>query len=613
MYKISFGQIFIATSLAGLSYVVHLESRQSVASPLYRLQPDQSVAKLSLSYSLPDPAHHAWEVRLSGVSDKRSTFTYGPGVGGGPFSPSGTLGDAMVKRDAAIYHQEGADQLKITTADNISAVTDTSRYNDLKTLDDYVSLYDDEWVESTAPTGILPGLLTNYTQDLLFSMERLSFQPFAVRRLERQESLPFSLDDELSRAISGQSLTQLHESARLFYVDHRAQTDLSPIDGRYSAPCDAYFYISEACGDFMPLAIRTNTEQSLIYTPEDSPEDWLLAKMMFNTADFFMSQFHHLANTHYVTEIAYQAAIRTLSENHPVMALLSRLMYGTLGIRGSAALTLFAPGAAVDQFFAYTGASAGQYSNDFYSSGYAGAFQSNYFTKNLQRRGLLDSDGPTLKHFPFYEDALPIYNATRTFMAAFVDSYYPDSITIAKDNELQAWLAEASGPAQAIEFPTRKTLQTPSDLVDVLTHMAHLSTSAHHSVNLNSLITTAGTLPFHPTAFYKPIPTAKGVTDVASYLPPLEKCLGLIAVEANFARPLLVGTDRTLVHMFNDDSMLSRMNKATREANAEFMKAMRARSEVVRNRAFDENGYSQGMPFLWKALDPETIPWSLSI
>ncbi|KAF2213238.1 hypothetical protein CERZMDRAFT_111571 [Cercospora zeae-maydis SCOH1-5] len=597
MYTLTFGQILIASSLACLSSSDHLENRRSVASPLYQSERHQSIAKLSLS-----------------VAERRSTFTYGPGVGGGPFSPAGTLGDAMVDRDSAIYEQEGAAQLKITTADNISAVADKHRYNDLKTLEDYVHLYDDEWIDSSAPTGILPGLLTNYTQDLLFSMERLSFQPFAVRRLEPQEPLPFDVEDEVARAVSGQSLTQLHNSSRLFYVDHRAQANLTPaIDGKYAAPCDAYFYISEVSGDFLPLAIRTNMEQSLIYTPEDSPEDWLLAKMMFNTADFFMAQFHHLANTHYVTEIAYQAAIRSFSDSHPVMALLSRLMYGTLGIRASAALTLFAPGAAVDEFFAYTGSSAGQYSNEFYSSGYAGAFQSNYFIKNLQKRGLLNNSGPALKHFPFYEDALPIYNATRTFTAAFVSSYYPDSAAIFEDNELQAWLAEASGPAQAIDFPTRETLQTPSDLADVLTHIAHLSTSAHHSVNLNQLITTAGTLPFHPTAFHKPIPTAKGVTDVASYLPPLEKCLGLIALEANFARPLLVGTDRTLVHMFNDESMLSRMNSVTRAANADFMKAMRERSEVIRNRSFDKDGYSQGMPFLWKALDPETIPWSLSI
>ncbi|USW50314.1 Putative lipoxygenase, lipoxygenase domain superfamily [Septoria linicola] len=542
------------------------------------------------------------------------TWTYGLGIGGGPFSPAGPSGLAAIQRDALIYRQEGGAQLNVTRADNASAVASIDKYNGLKTLDDYVNLYDDEWVNSTFPTGVSPGILSNYTQDLLFSMERLSFNPYAVRRLSTEEELPFYMDDQLARDIAEQSLGELQGSERLFYVDHRNQSSLTRVtDGKYAAACDAYFYISQSSGEFLPLAIRTNTNNSLIYTPQDSAEDWLLAKMIFNANDFFMAQFHHLSNTHYVAEIAYQAAIRTLSEEHPVLAILSRIMYGTFGIRPSAVSTLFAPGAAVDRYFGYTGAAAAQYSEDLYASGYAGAFRSNYLADNLKRRGLINSTGPALKHFPFYENALPIYQVTRKFISRFVDSYYCDTQALVKDQELQAWLTEASGPAQVIDFPNREDLKTTSDLVDILTHIAHLSTSAHHAINLNQLITGAGALPFHPTALYKPIPTAKGVTDVASYLPPLEKCLGLIVVEANFARPLLAGTNRSLVHMFDDEKMLKRMNQATRDANAKFMAEMRVRSEVVRNRTFDQDGLSQGMPFLWKALDPEVIPWSLSI
>jgi hypothetical protein len=59
--------------------------------------------------------------------------------------------------------------------------------------------------------------------------------------------------------------------------------------------------------------------------------------------------------------------------------------------------------------------------------------------------------------------------------------------------------------------------------------------------------------------------------------------------------------------------MLAAMNEATRRANVEFMEAMKARSEIVRNREFDAHGLSQGMPFVWKALDPNVAPWSASV
>lgn len=74
----------------------------------------------------------------------------------------------------------------------------------------------------------------------------------------------------------------------------------------------------------MPLAIRTNVGSNLIYTPLDTPSEWLLAKIMHNVNDFFFAQTSHLASTHEVVQIAYMAAIRTLSVNHPVLGLLDR-------------------------------------------------------------------------------------------------------------------------------------------------------------------------------------------------------------------------------------------------------------------------------------------------
>lgn len=55
--------------------------------------------------------------------------------------------------------------------------------------------------------------------------------------------------------------------------------------------------------------------------------------MMFNVNDLFHSQFFHLAGSHDVGEIVHEAALRTLSFNHPVMVILERLMYQAYAIR----------------------------------------------------------------------------------------------------------------------------------------------------------------------------------------------------------------------------------------------------------------------------------------
>jgi hypothetical protein len=159
---------------------------------------------------------------------------------------------------------------------------------------------------------------------LLFSMERLSVNPYSIRRLHpTSDGLPFSIDVSIAEAVSGETVESLHASGSLFYADHRSLASLAKTT-TYAAACDAYFYIHPKTRDFLPLAIRPNVGSHLIYTPQDPPNDWLLAKMMFNSNDLWFGQWYHFGATHEVVEIVYEAAIRSLSDDHPVLALLSR-------------------------------------------------------------------------------------------------------------------------------------------------------------------------------------------------------------------------------------------------------------------------------------------------
>jgi hypothetical protein len=274
-------------------------------------------------------------------------------------------------------------------------------------------------------------------------------------------------------------------------------------------------------------------------------------------------------------------------------------------------IILFTPGAAVDQVFPFTGPSAQSYTTDRYFNKGAGQFQANYFYTDLENRGLINSNcGPALKHFPFYEDASTIFNAIHKFFTSFVNSYYSSDAVVKADKEIQAWAREANGPAQAIDFPTSFNKAT---LVDVLSHFAHLASTAHHTANTNELLEVASTLPFHPPSLYQPIPTSKNVKHLATWEPPFVKVIEQLSIAALFARPLLVNTNRTLLHMFDDPELLSRMNAQTRHAAAKFKSSMTAFSAQVSARGFDAHGLSQGMPFVWKALDPNVQPYSITI
>ncbi|KAH8883024.1 Lipoxygenase [Thozetella sp. PMI_491] len=548
--------------------------------------------------------------RSAGILLKQATFLYGQPVAGGPYFPTGPLGLAKATADQASAALEQGPVFALTSVDAVDIVVDANQYNGLKTLDDYVALYKHE-LQNSLPDGPVLGSLTNYTQDLFFSMERLANSPYNVRRLyPSNDTLQFQVEDVVALQVANMTLQQLFQSGRLFYTDYRPHKDLVRTP-RYAAACDAYFFIHPKSGHFLPLAIRTNVGSSLIYTPLDSPNEWLLAKIMHNVNDFFFAQTSHLASTHEVVQIAYMAAIRTLSSAHPVLGLLDRMTYQVFAIQPLAQLLLFLPGTVFDQVFPFTGLSSQNYSSDLYNYGNQGLFRSNYFQANLQLRGLINSTlGPELSSFPFYEDGSKIYASLRRFMKTFVSSYYKNDARVLADSEVQAWVKEARGPAKARDFPT---ISTVDDLVDVLTHMAHLVSFSHHAVNTNAIISLSGTLPFHPISLYKEPPTAKGDVDVASFLPPLEQVVVQFTTAGWFSRRLLAGTNRTLVHMFDDNTMLSRMNPDVRQAAGNFSNEMLAFSQVVKSRTFDSNGLSQGMPFLWKTLDPDVIPFSCSI
>ena len=192
----------------------------------------------------------------------------------------------------------------------------------IKDLSSYDRFYEGQW-KTANPDGVDPGILTNYTQDLFFSMERLSNNPYILRRLHpKKDNLPFEVKDEIVRKLTTVSLRRLHAGGRLFVADHSYQANYTRVQGRFTAACTAYFYIHPLSGDLLPLAIKTNVGSDLIYTPLDSDQDWLLAKIMFNVNDLFHGQILHLGSVHAVAEIVHEAALRTLSVKHPVRAYL---------------------------------------------------------------------------------------------------------------------------------------------------------------------------------------------------------------------------------------------------------------------------------------------------
>jgi len=297
------------------------------------------------------------------------------------------------------------------------------------------------------------------------------------------------------------------------------------------------------------------------------------------------------------------------------MILLERLMLQGYSSRRVGEELCFNPGGHWDQLFLINNIGCRKFVTSTWPV--RGAYVAAYLDYDLQSRGVISENGThPFKSFPYYEDASFIRNAQHDFFNEFVESYYPTEDDLTADVEVQNWFKEVSHGAQVYDFPS--TVSKPV-LVDVLTHFAFIVGVVHHSLNSGDPMGSKASLPFHLNALYAPLPTAKGAIktndDIVPFLPPPHEAVHYIAFLATFNRPYYAATQRTLESSWSTSAepQLARLNARTLQAASDFMDKMHDLADDVHSRGFDENGLSNGMPFVYRTLDPSYIPFFCSV
>ncbi|KAI0814056.1 lipoxygenase [Xylaria sp. FL0064] len=569
------------------------------------------VARNDDSYSLPKSDRNP-RARAAEIQAKRKGWQYSEYPMGVAYYPTGTLANQTIAKDLETWMPPITKISEATARESPIALEAINSKGGFKKLEDYVYLYDGQWPEAF-PDGPFPGMLTNFTDDRMFSMMRLSADPYRIHRVKPTDELLFPVDD--AKAITGLTLEQLQAQGRLFLEDFSEMKELDPTD-KFGAGTQGYFYIDPKSGDFLPLAVRPlvkgREDSALVYTPKDSFNDWMLAKMFLNQNAGWHTTWAHITQSHSAAEAPYLAAIRTLSDNHPVLVIMKRIEKTPWNIRPllEAGVLAGSSANAGPQYYAWTSLSGRQWANQVYSSGETANFQSNYYRTFLENQGLINCNyGPALKSFPFYEDASVVVEAIRNFMTIFINSYYPNDNAVAQDAELQAWQKETA-VAKVYDFP--KSIKTRSTLIDILTHQAYLGAIVHGVMSTNGAIGDTTSLPFAPAGFRQPIPNEKGVEDIMEFMPTPEGAVWQVVTYAAANRAMWRDTNETISYMFEDDAMLNKMNPQTYKAAKNFKSSMDAFSKEVRARTFDKDGLSRGMPFMWNVLDPNWAPyWSV--
>jgi arachidonate 15-lipoxygenase len=353
--------------------------------------------------------------------------------------------------------------------------------------------------------------------------------PLSIRRLDaRPEDFPVT-DAHLERAVGpGERLDAALAEGRLFLLEFPALLgmDGGVVDGRrkYMPKPRALFCWRSGAhpqgGELRTVAIQVKNhagEAGALYTPDDAPMDWLLAKLAVQVADGNSQELGaHFAHCHAVMAPFAIVTNRQLSVRHPVYQLLEphfrfMLYDNQLGLD-----YFLKAGGPVDRFMAGTR----EESLGFVTGAYKEwSLADAELPADLAARGMDDPE--SLPHYPYRDDGLPIWRAIERFVRAYLSLYYRTPSELAQDAELQSWARELTDPAVGAVRGMPSSIETVDQLVRALTSVIFTCGPKHSALNFAQW-DYMGFIPCVPYASYCPMPLEKGANlqAVMNFLPP---------------------------------------------------------------------------------------------
>ncbi|XP_022153765.1 linoleate 13S-lipoxygenase 2-1, chloroplastic-like [Momordica charantia] len=220
----------------------------------------------------------------------------------------------------------------------------------------------------------------------------------------------------------------------------------------------------------------------------------------------------HWVRTHCAVEPYCIATNRQLSAMHPIYRLLHPHFRYTLEINAAARSNLINAGGTIETTF-----SPLKYSMELSSTAYdlQWQFDLQALPADLIHRGLAEED-PTASHglrlnikdYPFANDGLILWDALKQWVTEYVNHYYPDPYLITSDTELQAWWTEIRtvGHADKKDAAGWPTLNTPQDLIEIVSNIAWVASAHHAAVNFGQYA-YAGYFPNRPSIARTNMPT----------------------------------------------------------------------------------------------------------
>lgn len=369
-----------------------------------------------------------------------------------------------------------------------------------------------------------------------------------------------------------------------------------------------------AQGVLQPVAIQLaqqhDPESAPIYTPKDaagandaSGMKWRIAKHICNVMQAIQHEsVAHLGDCHLIVEPIVVAAHRQLHSNHPLLKLLLPHFRFTININDSAIHSLIIPGGVV----ATNVGPAIEDSLRLVSEAHrAWRWDDAKPERNFLLRGV-----DKLPTFPYRDDARLLWSATRSYVDAYLRTYYRSDVDVQQDFELQAWVKELITPGkcgfQGLNgLASDGSLQSLDYLIEMVTQILFTAGPQHAAVNyaqfelMSYMPAVAGTL-------YAPPPPRSAVVSTAEdclpWFPPLD--VGLYTLSFEY---LLTGVQYDRYGHYSDDPRQPYFSDPrVKGLVADFHDALALAEIEIRRR-------NQARPVPYPFLLPSQVPNSVSI
>lgn len=298
--------------------------------------------------------------------------------------------------------------------------------------------------------------------------------PQNIRKIKKDDWILSKISNDLLIELTGINDLDLIYT-ELYIVDYSIFEGLKPKNNFPIGAPQALFFQDVNKEILIPIAISITKEDDNLYTPLDSEEAWIYAKLSFLQNEvLYMPLINHVVESHLWMDPIVISTDFYLHKKHPIHNLLYSHLKGNFAINKLAYLLLLKPKAFFDQFSQYTNSGTCKILKKGFEEF---TINKKILPKDIKIRGV-----ENIKYYPYRDDALLIWEALSNYVENYLDLFYTTENEISSDEYLNKWRRNVEQELNISSDVSLPILLT-TILFNIYDHNIHQNSLLEHYTN----------------------------------------------------------------------------------------------------------------------------------